>query len=149
MNVCNILSVWIEPLWNWNASCKRLSWLAGVFELNLYGIEIWFHLLCFHTKRCLNWTFMELKFVLANRTCRWNLFELNLYGIEIWTTDCKKVRHGVWIEPLWNWNIQFWLCYVLRNCLNWTFMELKYNIRWSKCITNFTFELNLYGIEIT
>ena len=98
--------VWIEPLWNWN-------WRTTP------GTAYHHH--------CLNWTFMELKYVMEWFSCwqhrvwieplwNWNScpqakqnaheeFELNLYGIEI-SVNLRQHGHTivVWIEPLWNWN---------------------------------------------
>ena len=55
---------------------------------------------------------------------------------------------SVWIEPLWNWN----LCWQIERadgiCLNWTFMELKFEQRIARRC-DMGFELNLYGIEIS
>ena len=57
-------------------------------------------------------------------------------------------QKGVWIEPLWNWN----LCWQIERadgiCLNWTFMELKFEQRIARRC-DMGFELNLYGIEIS
>ena len=166
---CRWIFVWIEPLWNWNwnhsrgrgrfSSClnwtfMELKWNGGCnvlgrflgFELNLYGIEI---------------------FWLVQEGFQVYQFELNLYGIEIrYWHEGLNLQHYVWIEPLWNWNsscaiflyssvwvwiepLWNWNCGLfkprcpLSECLNWTFMELKFPISLSSssrsCCLNWTF----------
>ena len=77
-------SVWIEPLWNWNYDYSLTISDTQTFELNLYGIEMFW---------------IQMHIVEQNR------FELNLYGIEIIYLDLYlHLEVAVWIEPLWNWN---------------------------------------------
>ena len=64
-----------------------------------------------------------------------------------WFTN--RFMSYVWIEPLWNWNSLADLRIGLCVCLNWTFMELKWRYRSCKLESIFSFELNLYGIEIS
>ena len=123
-----------------------LTWINFLFELNLYGIEI---------------------FWLVQEGFQVYQFELNLYGIEIrYWHEGLNLQHYVWIEPLWNWNsscaiflyssvwvwiepLWNWNCGLfkprcpLSECLNWTFMELKFPISLSSssrsCCLNWTF----------
>ena len=123
--------------------------LCWRFELNLYGIEMLIILTALSCSEGLNWTFMELKFFSMVLSIETSVFELNLYGIEIPFSLMKKQLMIVWIEPLWNWNTQPRADSLFVSlCLNWTFMELKY-FHTSKSIDAlYSFELNLYGIEI-
>ena len=105
-NITNATSseVWIEPLWNWNkVFYSNIAWMFG-----------------------LNWTFMELKYPMlaasqaALMRLNWTFMELKL-RLALWTNDLMNV----WIEPLWNWNREYYSVLLVFICLNWTFMELK------------------------
>ena len=121
--------VWIEPLWNWNYITRQNAKHGIRFELNLYGIEI---VRCVQIAKvyifCLNWTFMELKCVYV-----WpslivgSAFELNLYGIEmsVGRTVCcahRPFELNLYGIEIWEWTATG---HSARQCLNWTFMELK------------------------
>ena len=78
------MSVWIEPLWNWNKRSAKsccvmpLVWIEPLWNWNctiqfdiIFGRAVWIEPLW-------NWNLRKTYI-----TVSYNLFELNLYGIEI------------------------------------------------------------------
>ena len=96
------------------------------FELNLYGIEILLVIIKAENLGRLNWTFMELKYIVCTSVSFSPLVWIE--PLWNWNSHSDKVSKGiciVWIEPLWNWNMLAASQAALMLGLNWTFMELK------------------------
>ena len=148
LGFCLALFVWIAPLWNWNGGSQRPEVCAKTFESHLYGIETLFVSPVCTLRRRLNRTSMELK-----QGYSWTrffnfLFESHLYGIETRNEGAEsKDEAGVWIAPLWNWNIK-----ILNNSsvIDCVWIAPLWN--WNSCapctISSLgSFESHLYGIE--
>ena len=77
-----------------------------VFELNLYGIEIWRH----EEHQCAKWVWIEplwnwnLHDALRLLPCAWGL-NWTFMELKSEIETLMSVFRAVWIEPLWNWNI--------------------------------------------
>ena len=121
-------TVWIEPLWNWNITFVEVRALPTCLNWTFMELKFqWLDDVATAMER-LNWTFMELKWrhrsVSYSRRQRlnWTFMELK------WVVGWKYAAgSGVWIEPLWNWNVtKSWPVLYSKACLNWTFMELKF-----------------------
>ena len=77
--------VWIEPLWNWNYHNIKVYDKSEVFELNLYGIEIFNAAEAEKSRQLFELNLYGIEIVdIVTNVFNILLFELNLYGIEIY-----------------------------------------------------------------
>ena len=121
--------------------------------------------------RCLNWTFMELKYSYIITLCstisslNWTFMELKsdantptptpktVWIEPLWNWNWRHERHRgwpiyVWIEPLWNWNKG---AVVGERAKRAVWIEPLWNWNYYIFIISIyppPFELNLYGIEM-
>jgi len=121
-------SVWIEPVRDWNQEIINL----------------------FVQLTCLNRTCEGLKHDYKPKVLNRDFeFESNLWGIE--TSICRRVIRlirGVWIEPVRDWNINYFIPISSFNfSLNRTCEGLKLYAEWPQNSLKFLFESNLWGIE--
>ena len=120
--------VWIEPVRDWNECITARIWFIPLCELKLWGIETTncVNKITFFTKCELNLWGIETYQRNGNFIRLWPC-ELNLWGIETISLSTRQLLFlFVWIEPVRDWNGNWWGARGKRkSSVNWTCEGLK------------------------